>query len=303
MLHPACLQPKDQVALLSPASPPHSSTSITVAVKQLAALGLRVVLGKYALQRTGYLAGTDQQRAYDLRTAFTNPKVKGIFFTRGGYGLARVLEQLPNRILKKHPKVVVGFSGLTLLHLALQKSGLISFWGPLPAAATGLSDFSTRWLQKAVFQKIPLGRLPLGKQTLRSGIAQGKLIGGTLSLLTTSLGTAYELETKNRIVFIEDIDEAPYRIDRLLTHLLAAGKLKDAAGIVLGTFMACKPKGPGKSFSLQEVFQQRLAPLKIPLVSGFKFGHITNQVTLPYGVQARLNAGKRTLEILESGVK
>ena len=113
MLHPACLQPKDQVALLSPASPPHSSTSITVAVKQLAALGLRVVLGKYALQRTGYLAGTDQQRAYDLRTAFTNPKVKGIFFSRGGDGLARVLEQLPNTILKKHPKVVVGFSEST----------------------------------------------------------------------------------------------------------------------------------------------------------------------------------------------
>jgi muramoyltetrapeptide carboxypeptidase len=298
---PNRLQPGDQVALLSPASPPPSQL-VKTACQRLEKLGLRVALGHQALKQTGYLAGTDQQRTRDLQQAMINPKIRGIFFTRGGYGCARILEQLPLSLFKKHSKVIVGFSDLTLIHLAIQKTGGISFWGPMPAAGTGFTPYASTWLQKAVFQKAPLGILPIGKSAIQNGSAQGRLTGGTLALLISSLGTSYEIETKNRIVFIEDVDEAPYRIDRMLTHLLAAGKLKDAAGIVLGTFVACTPKLGIKSFSLAEVFRQRLVPLKIPIVSGFKFGHITNQLTLPYGVKAKLDAGKRSLEILESGV-
>lgn len=294
----------DTIALLSPASPPPRG-GIPRAMTQLRQLGFHPVLGKNAEKRTGYLAGTDRQRTRDFQDMLTKKTIKAIFCTRGGYGISRLLEQLDLRCVRQQPKIIVGYSDLTLLHLALQKAGLISFWGPMPASATGLSPFAATWMKKALYQSQPIGLLPPGKAALFRGSCQGRLTGGTLSLLAASIGTPYEIKTKDRIVFLEDIGEEPYRLDRLLTQLLAAGKLADAAGIVLGEFRACQPASQHKrlSFTVQEVLTDRLVPLRIPVISGFPIGHIPDQVTLPYGVPAKLNAHTRSLEILEPAVK
>jgi len=305
LYHPPSLMPADQVVLLSPASPPTDPALISTGFRRLQQLGVRVTLGQHAKKHAGYLAGSDKQRRQDLTAAFSDPEIKGIFCTRGGYGVSRLLEHLDVSQFSKHPKVFVGYSDLTLLHLALQKAGLISFWGPMPASSTGLTPFSINWLKRAIMCKKPIGLLPTGSETLRPGKVEGRLTGGTLSLLAASIGTPYEVQTQNRIVFLEDIAEEPYRIDRMLTQLLAAGKLSDAAGIVLGIFRRCEAKSSssGQTFHLREVFIDRLRPLKIPVFSGLPVGHIRNQITLPYGVKARLNAGKCQLEILECGVK
>ncbi len=304
LLRPSCLQTGDHVALLSPASPPRDPSMVSRAQTRLQALGFQVHSGRTARQRQGYLAGPDRARSSDLERAFTSPQIKGVFCTRGGYGVSRLLEHLDLDRLRRHPKVLVGFSDLTLLHLALQKVGLVSFWGPMPGASTGISDWSWKWLQRAVFSSQPLGKIPaVGGQTLRSGQTSGRMTGGTLSLLAASLGAPYEVRTRNRIVFLEDIGEEPYRIDRMLTQLLAAGKLKDAAGIVLGKFTDCEPRKTRPSFWLREVLIDRLRPLGVPVYSGLPVGHIANQVTLPYGVKARMDARAKTLEILEAGVR
>lgn len=276
---------------------------VSRAQARLQALGFQVQLGRATRARHGFLAGPDRARTTDLQQAFASSHVKGVFCTRGGYGLSRILEHLDMKRLRRQHKVLIGFSDLTLLHLALQSAGLVSFWGPMPGASFGISAWSWKWLQRAVMSPQPIGKIPAASGlTLRPGRASGRLTGGTLSLLAASLGTAYEVNTKNRIVFLEDVGEEPYRIDRMLTHLLAAGKLKDAAGMALGKFVDCEPGRTRPSFRLREVLADRLRPLGIPVYSGLPVGHIVNQVTLPYGVKTRMDAGTRTLEIIESGV-
>jgi muramoyltetrapeptide carboxypeptidase len=308
-LLPPRLHPGDRVALLSPASPPDAHAVLLRGAACLQALGLRVTLGAAAGRRKGYLAGEDAERARDLAAAFGDPQIKAIFTTRGGYGAARLLERFEVRLAAAHPKILVGFSDITTLHLALQSAGLVSFWGPMPCAFSGFSAFSARALRRAVMSPEPLGRIPnFGRgrpDTLRPGRAEGPLTGGTLTLLATSLGTAYEVQTAGRIVFLEDIGEEPYKIDRLLTHLLGAGKLADAAGLVLGQFTGTAPKTftPRHSLRVREVFADRLIPLRLPVYSGLAVGHMRNQATLPYGVQARLDAAAGTLDVLEAGVR
>ncbi len=295
--------------LVSPASPPAGQRHVLAARQALRRLGFKVMAGQAALRRYGYLAGNDKERARDLENAFSNPAIKGIFCTRGGYGTSRLLEHFDLRLARRHPKILIGFSDITLLHLALQAAGLVSFWGPMPAASTGLNAFSASWLSRAVMQHAPLGRVPLSRGykagVLRRGKTAGRLTGGTITLLAASLGTPYEVQTKGRIVFLEEIGEEPYRIDRMITQLLAAGKLSDAAGMVLGVFRDCAPRlFPGKrGLSLEEMLIDRLRPLGIPIFSGLAIGHTADQVTLPYGVKAGMDAGKCLLEILEPGVR
>jgi muramoyltetrapeptide carboxypeptidase len=307
LIRPPRLQKGDTVALLSPASAPATPSAVKAAGLSLSVLGLKIRLGKHVLSREGYLAGTDEQRNRDLENAFRDPEIKAIFCTRGGYGSARLLERFDVRLARQHPKIVVGYSDLTCLHLALQAQGLVSFWGPMPGVAPGLNAFSARYLQKALMSAEPLGAMPVRRGvcvTLRPGRAEGALTGGTLTLLAGSLGTAYAVSTRNRIVFLEDEGEEPYKVDRLLTQLLGAGKLKDAAGVVLGVFTNAKPKvfSARRSWSLREVWADRLLPLNIPVFSGLSLGHISNQITLPYGIQARMDARQGRLEILKPGV-
>ncbi len=307
LIRPPRLVAGDTVALVAPASPPRSRRLLRQGVRHLEALGLRVTLGPHVMAERGYLAGTDRERLRDLEAAFRDPRVKAVICARGGYGVSRVLEGFDPDLARRHPKALVGFSDITVLHLALQKAGVVSFWGPMPC--TGLwSAFSARGLCRTLMSGDPLDRLPGSPRTrpaaLRPGVVEGPLTGGTLSLVAASLGTAYEVETRGRIVFVEDVGEEPYRVDRLLVQLIAAGKLADAAGVALGAFTDAKVRNsPGRrSLTLREVFADHLLPLRIPVMSGLAVGHVSNQVTLPYGVGARLDAGAGTLEVLEPGV-
>ncbi len=299
----------DQVALVSPASPVRSARVLALGRKRLEQFGLRVKPGRHALSEHGYLAGTDRERLHDLEAAFRDPDIKAIFCARGGYGVARLLPAFDLALARRHPKPLVGFSDVTVLHLALQKAGVISFWGPMPCSSLGLSPFSARSLERALMSDVPAGRVPFspGRRpiSLRRGIAQGRITGGTLSLLTSSLGTPYEVETRGRIVFLEDVDEEPFKVDRLLTQMIAAGKLADAAGVALGIFTGIQKRNcPGRlSLTMREVFADHLLPLKVPVLGNVAVGHVSDQVTLPYGVAARMDAGAGTLTLLGAGVR
>lgn len=297
------------MALVSPASPVRSARVLALGRRRLEQFGLRVKVGRYALEEHGYLAGTDRQRVHDLEAAFRDPEIKAIICTRGGYGVARLLPAFDLDLARRHPKPLVGFSDITVLHLALQRAGVISFWGPMPCTSLGWSPFSARSLQRALMSEVPAGRVPfsLGRRpiTLRRGIAQGPITGGTLSLLTSSLGTPYEIETGGRIVFLEDVDEEPFKVDRLLTQMTAAGKLSDAAGVALGIFTGTNKRNcPGRvSLTMRDVFADHLLPLRVPVLRNLAVGHVRDQVTLPYGVAARMDAGAGTLTLLGAGVR
>lgn len=303
---PVKLSPGDRVCLLSPASPPVPASRARAGRARLQALGWEVVTGRAWLRRRGYLAGSDGDRAGDLARALAAPEIRAVFCTRGGYGAARILERFDPARLR--PKILVGYSDITLLHLALQRGGRVGFWGPMPGTAAGITPFSARWLLRAIARPAPVGALPLGRGLglVRRGRARGRLTGGTLTLLAASLGTPYAVETRGRIVFLEDVSEEPYRLDRLLTQLLAAGRLSDAAGIVLGRFTACgsRPRAGDRSLSVREVLGDRLLGLGVPVLDGLPLGHVPNQVTLPYGVMASVTAGPgRRFEILEPAVR
>jgi muramoyltetrapeptide carboxypeptidase len=321
LIRPPRLAPGDTVALLSPASPPKNRQMLLLGKARLEQLGFRVVVGAHALAEHGYLAGRDHERLGDLEAAFRNPKVKAIFCARGGYGVGRLLGRRGRARQKaraaaafdpalavRHPKVLVGFSDITVLHVALQKAGVVSFWGPMPCTGLGWTPFSVRALERAVMSGAPAGRVPFSRRrrpaTLRGGTARGRLTGGTLSLLAASLGTPYEVDTRGRIVFLEDVDEEPYRVDRMLTQLIAAGKLADASGIALGIFTGAKVRNsPGRrSLTMADVFADRLLPLHVPVLANLAVGHVPDQVTLPYGIAARMDATARTLDLLEPGV-
>ncbi len=312
MTRPLIVPPRlikgDRVALVSPASPPANRRMLLLGKKRLEQLGLRVVVGKHSLDERGYLAGTDWQRLYDLEAAFRDPRVKAIFCTRGGYGASRLLRAFDASLARRHPKALIGFSDITVLHLALQQAGVVSFWGPMPCTDLGWTAFSVRGLERVLMSGTAAGRVPFspGRRAaaLRPGVARGRLTGGTLSLLNASLGTAYEVDTRGRIVFLEDVDEEPYRVDRMLTQLVSASKLRDAAGVALGRFTHGEVRNsPGRrSLTLREVFADHLLPLKVPILANVAVGHLADQVTLPYGIEAQLDAGARTVHLLEPAV-
>jgi muramoyltetrapeptide carboxypeptidase len=307
-IRPPRLALGDTVALVCPASPPETRRLLLVGKKRLEQLGLRVIVGNHALSERGYLAGSDRERLHDLEAAFRNPGVKAIFCARGGYGVSRLLASFDVALARRHPKALVGFSDITILHLALQKAGVVSFWGPMPCTGLGWSGFSVRALGRVLITGRAAGRVPFSRghraRTLRPGIGRGRMTGGTLSLLTASLGTPYEVETRGRIVFLEDVDEEPYRVDRMLTQLVAAGKLADAAGVALGIFTGTGVRNAParRSLTMQQVFADHLVPLNIPILANVAVGHVPDQVTLPYGIEAVLNARARTLELVEPAV-
>lgn len=282
-INPPRLVPGDQVALLSPASPPAASY-FERGFQQLRQLGFIVSIGLSAKKKRGYLAGHDQARGHDFLQALINPKIKAIFCTRGGYGSSRLLETIDLSLIRRYPKALIGYSDITLLHLAYQQQRVTSFWGPMPCTRTGFSSQSRKWFQ-AICMTRPADRYPLcppqQAKVILPGLAQGRLTGGTLSLLAASLGTPYEIETKDKVVFFEDIGEAPYKLDRYLTQLLAANKLKDAQAFLIGRFSDCSNSQPGAT-ALQ-VLKERLWPLQKPILSRLPVGHINRQITLPYG--------------------
>lgn len=302
---PRALVPGSLLAVVAPAGFPYDPESVTRGTQRLAGLGFRTVMGASAGRKTGYLAGTDLERAADLMDMFTDARVDGIICLRGGYGSMRLLPLLDFQLIGEHPKVFVGFSDITALHLALNRySGLVTFHGPMVASdfGGGATDFTLSQFLKAVTPPGRIGTIdpPAPRQpvTLVGGRAKGPLIGGNLTLVTAGLGTGFEIDTADRILFLEETGEEAYRVDRMLTQLKLAGKLDSAAGIVFGQSAGKASRGVG----LLDVVAEILGEIGVPAVYGFPIGHEADQATLPLGVNAELDASAGRLTVLESAV-
>ena len=305
MIRPKPLQKGDKVAIISPASPSDKNL-IDKCIASLNELGLKVVIGESCLSEHGFLSGTDDIRANDINCMFADKNIKGIFALRGGYGCARLLDLIDFKLIKKNPKIFIGYSDITALHIAInQKSKLITYHGPMISTELikGLDEYSADYYKKFIFEHEKIEELlnPEGNslEIINNGIASGELIGGNLSLICSSLGTKYEINTKNKILFLEEVDEVPYKVDRMLTHLKQSGKLKEANGIILGAFTNCIAPNNKKSLSLQEAFNEIILPLKKPTISNLACGHCLPTLTLPLGEKVLLDANNKKIKILK----
>lgn len=306
-IKPRRLCPGDTIGVIAPASP-GSQELAAAGMEYLEARGFRVRPGKTVSQELGYLAGQDLARAADLNAMFAAPDIKGILCLRGGYGTMRLLELLDYKLIKKNPKVFVGYSDITALHTSIgQRTGLITFHGPMAASDMGqdVSPYTWEYFLQAVTASEPLGAIvnpPLvpAPEFIVPGAAEGRLAGGNLSLITATLGTPYELDTRGKILCLEDVGEAPYRIDRMLTQLLLAGKLQAAAGIVFDVLADCELEAKQPSFTVEEVLRDRLGSLNKPVLINLYFGHTADKATLPLGVKATLRTEEGGLVITES---
>ncbi|MBC8014380.1 MAG: LD-carboxypeptidase [Sporomusaceae bacterium] len=296
----------DTIGIIAPASPGELELSMA-GVLWLEQQGFRVKLGKTVEQNQGYLAGSDADRAKDINVMFSSSEINGIFCLRGGYGTMRLLDLLDYECIRAHPKVFIGYSDITALHISIgQRTGLVTFHGPMVASdmGKGLSEYTLDSFYRAVIASEPLGIVsnpPLLPPPvfIAPGRAQGHLIGGNLSLIVSTLGTPYEINTCGKILCLEEVGEVPYRMDRMLTQLLLAGKLQDAAGIVIAVCADCdKDDSPG--FTLEEVLQDRLGGLNKPVLYNLHFGHTVDKVTLPMGVMAVLDSEIGGLIITET---
>jgi muramoyltetrapeptide carboxypeptidase len=307
ILKPPALKKGDVIGIVSPASSPDDFTRIEQGVKYLESLGYRVKLGKHIFKRYGYLSSTDDERADDLNEMFADEKVKAIICVRGGYGTPRLLDKVDYNLIKKKPKIFVGYSDITALQLAIfKKTGLVTFSGPMLAVDIysnfdGFAeDFFWRILtsrEKKIEIKNPNG---VELNTLKSGKATGTLLGGNLSLIASIMGTKYQPSFNGSVLVIEDIGEEPYRIDRYLSQLKNSGVLYKINACILGQFTDCAPKEPEKSLTLEQIFNDYLGNLKIPVISNLSYGHIPQKLTLPLGARVRVDAKRQKITIIES---
>ncbi|MEZ5042904.1 MAG: LD-carboxypeptidase [Saprospiraceae bacterium] len=300
------------VGLITPGSY-IADEALEKAVTNLENLELKVLLGKHARAKRGYTAGTDQERLADLHAMFADREVAAIWCARGGYGCSRLLPYLDYKLIRKNPKLLIGYSDITaLLNAIYERTGLVGIHGPVGASEP--TAYTVDQLQKVLMEGMTPYTIRLCEEnqketatefeayTIREGEAQGRLVGGNLSLMAAMAGTAYQPNTKGCLVFLEDVGEKPYRIDRMLTQVRQSYHLESAAGIALGIFADCEADADDLSLSLKECLNDRLGDLGIPVMYGFSFGHIANQCTLPIGINARMRTADQTITLLETAV-
>ncbi|MEY3387127.1 MAG: hypothetical protein RIR53_1938 [Bacteroidota bacterium] len=294
------------VGIVCPASAA-SSGDIADFVSLCREWDVRVKLGKNVSRRNGYLSAPDQDRASEFMDFIEDPEVDAVICARGGYGVMRILPMLDFTAIRQAGKIIMGFSDITALLIAAQQlSGVVTFHGPV--ASSTFDQFTVQSLQEVLLPEASSSLVSFSNPRLtviNEGSAQGRLTGGNLALVVSTLGTKFEIDTTDAILFLEEVNEEPFRVDRMLTQLWLAGKLQSARGIALGSFRDCEARGTsisGPSLSLQQVFEQRLASLGIPVVYGLPFGHVKSKMTLPLGVNAELNATERTFRVLEQAV-
>ncbi len=295
MRKPAMLRPGDTIGVVAPAGATEAA-AVTAGVHVLERAGYRVRLGDSVFKRMGFLAGNDAERAADLIGMFVDPEIRAIFAARGGYGSGRLLPHFDPEVARSHPKIFVGYSDLTfLLTQIVQQAELVVFHGPMvvglaqhPDAGAGilgmLSGDRRAWNLSA-------------QSIVQPGTAEGVLTGGCLSVVVATLGTPYEIQTNGRLLFLEDVNEKPYRVDRMLTQLRHAGKLSDVAGVIFGEMPGCVAD-PRETVTVRDVIAQAFATARYPVAMGMPIGHGVDAATLPLGIRARL-AGER-LTLLES---
>lgn len=319
-IYPQKLQPGDTVGLVAPGYRVPEDVQIQYAIERMQALGLKVKLGKAVYKRYGYFAGTDQERAHDINQMFADPEVKAIIALRGGWGCNRILSMINYKLIKKHPKIIMGYSDLTSLLLAISaKTGLVTFHGPMPFEPW--TKFSTQYVKDILFDaKAETFVNPIDPDeddlihtenrimVLNSGKATGPLLGGSLTLLTSLLGSHYLPKFNGAILFVEDVDEDIYRIDRMMMQLKTAGILDHIGGFVFGKCTNCKPgdnstSSPYGSLTMQQVLESYIKPLHIPAFYGSMIGHDEKIFTLPEGVPVTIDADKGEIQMLQPAVK
>ncbi|HHW27903.1 MAG TPA: LD-carboxypeptidase [Firmicutes bacterium] len=307
MIKPKALKFGDTLGLIAPASNT-TEENVQKSIKKLVELGFKVREGKSLYKRHGFLAGDDQTRAQDINEMFADPEVDGIICIRGGTGAPRILELLDYDVIKKNPKVFIGYSDITVLHIAFnQICNLVTFHGPMVSSnmIDDFDDYSKEGLFRLIMDPDAYGKLenPEGEEivTINSGIGIGQLAGGCLALVCSTLGTPYEIDTKGKILVLEDLGEEPYKVDRMLNQLRLAGKLQEANGIILGTFEDSAPKGGYQdSQPMEEVFDDHLKRLGVPAIYNLRIGHCKPVMTIPLGVYAKLDADKKEIHLLEN---
>ncbi|CUU48080.1 S66 peptidase family protein [Clostridium beijerinckii] len=304
MIRPRPLKKGDRIGLIA-ASSPTKPDRIEPSIKAMEELGFEVVLGKSCRCNHGYLSGSDEIRANDINKMFDDKTIKGIFAIRGGYGAGRLLDMLDYNMIKRNPKVFAGYSDVTALHTVFnEKCKLITFHTPMISTEfyKGVDDYTMDYFIKNIFSDKPLGILKNpDKQeikTLVNGKAIGKLVGGNLSLVASSMGTPYELDTKGKILFLEDVDEYPYKIDRMLLQLKQCGKFKDAAGIILGSWTGCDPIEGNSSLTLMEIFEELIKPENTPTIYNLACGHCAPTISIPLGAKVKINGERSEIVIL-----
>ncbi len=297
---PQRLQEGDLIGVVSPASPPHDNARIARGISYLLSRGFRVRIGNGVGIKSGYFAGSDRVRRQDVEAMFADEQVRAILCSRGGYGSARLLETLDWDVIRNNHKIFAGFSDITALSMGLfAECGLMTFAGPMVAAefADVISPVAENAFWEMLMQPQPQRELQAGNavRTIRAGRAEGQLLGGNLSVLCSLIGSPYLPRFAGSILFIEDVGEQVYRIDRMLLQLKYSGILKQVAGVVLGSFTAVPPAPQDRD--LDEVFEEYLLPLNVPIIAGFPFGHIKDKITLPIGAWVMMDGGKGALVV------
>jgi muramoyltetrapeptide carboxypeptidase len=311
---PPALREGATIAVVAPSSPPQTRSEIEQATEYFTTRGYNLVFGPNHRKVHGYLAGTDEERAADVQWALSEPGIDMVLSLDGGYGAARLYKHIDWGTLGE-PRIFCGYSDITALHLAIAKHGRwVTFYSPTFLRFTRKKDELTEITEDTFHRALtaePLGRVPEDPDdpyvlTVGEGSVEAPIVGGCLTLVAASLGTPYEIETEGCIVMLEDLNEDPYMIDAHLNHLLDAGKLHDAAGLVFGTDVNLKgqtiPEYNESTLSIEEILDELIAPLGIPAVANVPVGHGKTKVTIPLGVNARLDASAKTLDILEPGV-
>ena len=314
LIKPPRLRPGDLVGLVAPGGYT-SERAIEKAVRNIEARGLRGKVGTYLRAVPGNYAGSVQQRLADLHAMFADPEVRMIWPIRGGSGCISLLSGLDYALIRRNPKILLGYSDITALHLAIyNKTGLVSFHGPV--ASSTLSAYSREHMMAVLTDPQPAYTIPMALdnarraqaephyaiRTVTAGVATGALLGGNLSMVAALAGTPYAAHFRDCLLFLEDVDEAPYRIDRWMTQLDLSVGLARAAGVMVGICENCAPEPGERSLSLDDTLGVHLRPLTIPAVSGYSIGHIRNQFTLPMGIRARLDTTAQTVTLLEAAV-
>ncbi|MNK63688.1 putative murein peptide carboxypeptidase [compost metagenome] len=314
LIKPARLRQGDLVAIIAPGGFTDED-AIAKAVRNIESLGLRASLGANIRAVHGNYAGTVQQRLDDLHAAFRDPDVKAVWAIRGGSGCISLLALLDYALIRANPKVLIGYSDITALHLAIaRQTGLVTFHGPV--ASSTFSEYTVTQLQNVLMTPQEQYTIPMALdnhrraqthanfaiRTVHGGQATGRLTGGNLCMVSALAGTPYAADFRQHILFLEEINEVPYRIDRMLCQLDLSVGFNKAAALMLGIFEHCEAAEGDTALTLDATVDQHLQPLRVPAVSGYSFGHIRHQFTIPMGILATLDADRQTLTLLEPAV-
>jgi muramoyltetrapeptide carboxypeptidase len=305
-LFPPRIAPGDTIGIAAPASPPEKPEIIDEAIDRFTALGFKVKPGKYLRKRDGYLAGSDEERAADINALFADPEVRGIFALRGGYGSCRILTLLDYAAIRANPKLFIGYSDITALHLAiLVKTGLVTFHGSNASSAFQPGNIAACKRMLMGGRRTPCDGSEIlfsrddahgaSLKTVVPGRAKGQLLGGNMTCLLRLLGTPYAPDFRNAILFMEDTGEKAYRVDGMFTHLRLAGILSQIGGLVLGQFDHADPDEQAR---ITACLQREAERIGVPCVSGAPIGHFPAQIIVPQGAQAEFDAGEGTLRLM-----